>query len=100
MEKESDDRLITKLQGKLETLPEKPPTSKKSIVEKLRPVIRQARERGYSYEEIAIMLAEEGFEIKPRTLKAYCGSSGTKKATAQSNAPNGAMPTFALPLTA
>jgi DNA-directed RNA polymerase specialized sigma54-like protein len=100
MEKESEDSLITKLQSKLETLPEKPPTSKKSIVEQLKPMIRQARERRYSYEEIALMLTEQGFEIKPRTLKAYCGSSGTKKAKAQSNAPNGAMPTLTLPRTA
>jgi DNA-directed RNA polymerase specialized sigma54-like protein len=89
------DNLIAKLHDKLDHLPEKPRNSKRALVDQLRPTIEQARQRGYSYEEISNLLAEEGFEIKARTLKTYCGASGRKKAKAQSN---GAMP-YALPRT-
>jgi DNA-directed RNA polymerase specialized sigma54-like protein len=91
---EPPDNLIAKLHDKLDDLPEKTPSSKRALVEQLKPTIEQARQRGYSYEEISNLLAEEGFEIKPRTLKAYCGAK--KKAKAQSN---GAMPPYVLPRT-
>jgi DNA-directed RNA polymerase specialized sigma54-like protein len=89
------DELIPRLQDKLANLPQKPPSSKRALVEQLKPTIEEARNRGYSYLEISNLLAEEGFEIKARTLKTYCGASGRKKAKAQSN---GAMP-YALPRT-
>ncbi len=57
----------------LEQLPEKPKEnlSLKEAVAALKDTITAALERGYSYEEVAAMLSEQGVKISASSLKSY-----------------------------
>jgi outer membrane biosynthesis protein TonB len=64
----------------LDTLPAKPKESfsLRAAVEQLREPIRAALAKGYSYEEVAELLAKQGITISPSTLKNYA-PSGTRQ---------------------
>ncbi len=47
----------------------------KEVIVRLRGVINKALKRGYSYEEIADFLAEEGIMLKGTTIKQYIAES-------------------------
>lgn len=57
----------------LDQLPEKPKEnlSLKEAVAALKDTITSALERGYSYEEVAAMLSEQGVKISASSLKSY-----------------------------
>jgi hypothetical protein len=57
----------------LDQLPEKPKEnlSLKEAVAALKDIITAALERGYSYEEVASMLSEQGVKISASSLKSY-----------------------------
>jgi hypothetical protein len=68
---------IDKASDALEDLPEKPKDklSLREAVETLREPIIAALEKGYSYEDIAAMLAKQGVTIAPSSLKHYLARS-------------------------
>jgi hypothetical protein len=57
----------------LQELPEKTPDtlSLRQTIERLRESIEAALAKGYSYEELVPMLAQQGIDIQPSTLKRY-----------------------------
>jgi hypothetical protein len=65
----SIDEATTALNG----LPEKPKTSwsLREAVNQLQGTINAALERGYSHQEVAEMLGEQGIRISPASLKSY-----------------------------
>lgn len=66
----------------LDSLPEKPKEtfSLRSAVDRLREPIRAALAKGYTYDEVAALLAKQGISISPSTLKNYV-PSGSRQAT-------------------
>lgn len=84
----------------LQALPEKIPDtlSLRQTIERLRDPIEAALAKGYSYDELVPMLAQQGINIQPSTLKRYVLSGGdrsarkrsaTGKATKQTRKPRG-----------
>lgn len=82
----------------LNGLPEKPKTSwsLREAVSQLQGTINAALERGYSHQEVAEMLGEQGIRISPASLKSYLAAinrdSGTaapkrRRSTAKASAP-------------
>jgi hypothetical protein len=71
----------------LDTLPAKPKESfsLRAAVEQLREPIRAALAKGYSYEEVAELLAKQGITISPSTLKNYA-PSGTRQSKGEASA--------------
>lgn len=67
--KESIDQVNSILQD----LPEKPKEklSLREAVDHLQDQIKDALAKGYSYEDVAVMLTEQGIKISPSTLKRY-----------------------------
>jgi hypothetical protein len=65
----------------LDSLPEKPKEafSLRAAVDRLREPIRAALAKGYTYEEVAALLAKQGIAISPSTLKNYV-PSGSRQA--------------------
>ena len=69
-----DKDTLGRMRAMLAALPEKPRTrfTNREAVEQMATEIRKAREAlGYSFEDLALMLAEHGHEIKPATLRGY-----------------------------
>lgn len=84
----------------LQALPEKIPDtlSLRQTIERLRDPIEAALSKGYSYDELVPMLAQQGINIQPSTLKRYVLSGGdraarrrstTGKSTQQTRKPRG-----------
>ena len=67
----------------LDQLPEKPKEnlSLKEAVAALKDTITSALERGYSYEEVAAMLSEQGVKISASSLKSYLSAIQRTSAT-------------------
>ncbi|MBD1909850.1 MULTISPECIES: hypothetical protein [unclassified Leptolyngbya] len=89
---------IDEASAALEGLPEKPKTSwsLREAVNQLQGTINAALERGYSHQEVAEMLGEQGIRISPASLKSYlaainrdAGSSAPKRrrSSAKASAP-------------
>jgi hypothetical protein len=82
-----------KLKGILERvekkLPPKPQEglSLKQVILKSRPMINRALKRGYSYDEVAAILTEEGVPVKGATLRQYLTESKPKKSKGVSEQP-------------
>lgn len=87
----------------LNGLPEKPKTSwsLREAVSQLQGTINAALERGYSHQEVAEMLGEQGIRISPASLKSYLAAinrdSGTsaprrRRSSAKASAPAEAAP--------
>jgi hypothetical protein len=74
-----------KLKGILERIEKKlPPKPQegltlKQVIFKSRPMINRALKRGYSYDEVAAILTEEGIPVKGATLRQYLTESKPKK---------------------
>jgi hypothetical protein len=70
----------------LQALPEKTPDtlSLRQTIERLREPIEAALAKGYNYEELVPMLAQEGINIQPSTLKRYVLSGGDRSARKRS----------------
>jgi hypothetical protein len=74
----------------LDSLPDKPREdfSLRAAVDRLREPIRAALSKGYTYEEVAELLADQGIKISPSTLKNYV-PSGTRQSSKDKSASNG-----------
>lgn len=72
----------------LQDLPEKPKEtfSLREAVDQLRSEIQAALAKGYSYEDVAVILTDKGVEISPSTLKNYV-PSGKRQAAKDAAAP-------------
>ena len=70
----------------LQALPEKTPDtlSLRQTIERLRDPIEAALAKGYSYDELVPMLAQQGINIQPSTLKRYVLSGGDRAARKRS----------------
>ncbi|MBD2157034.1 hypothetical protein [Leptolyngbya sp. FACHB-16] len=66
----------------LADLPEKPKTnySLREAIGQLQDVINTALERGYSHQEVAEMLGEQGIRISPASLKSYLAAANREAA--------------------
>lgn len=64
----------------LQELPEKTPDtlSLRQTIERLREPLEAALAKGYGYEELVPMLAQQGINIQPSTLKRYVLSGGDR----------------------
>ncbi len=82
---------IEAAKSRLRALPEKPKAPKAfSIAEAIRQIkneVRAALKRGYTFDEIAQALKEDGIDVGTPTLKSYV-SRGNKKRTPGKTAPN------------
>jgi len=79
-----------KLKSILEKVAARTPTKPKQgmtlreVITKAKPMITKALKRGYTYDEIAAILTEEGISIKGATLKQYLNESKSKKRQVES----------------
>lgn len=55
------------------------PAGARTIVTAVVEQIREAMEKGYTYDEIAALLTENGYTIKASTLRQYIGQAAPKK---------------------
>lgn len=62
----------------------------REVITKAKPMITKALKRGYTYDEIAAILTEEGISIKGATLKQYLTESKSKKRQVESSTPTAA----------
>lgn len=76
-----DQAVIDRAHALLQDLPEKPKESwtLKEAIAALDGSIFQALERGYSYEEVAALLSEQGIQISVSSLKRYLATSRKEK---------------------
>jgi len=70
----------------LQELPEKTSDSHslRQTVEQLRETIEAALAKGYSYEDLVSILAQQGIDIQPSTLKRYILTGSTRSKTKRS----------------
>ena len=64
----------------------------REVIHKSKPMINKALKRGYTYEEIAAILTEEGISIKGATLKQYMNESKSKKPQTETTGSSQALP--------
>ncbi len=83
------DKLKDILERVEKKLPPKPQEglSLKQVILKSRPMINRALKRGYSYDEVAAILTEEGVPVKGATLRQYLTESKPKKSKGVSEQP-------------
>ena len=76
-----EDKLKSLLEKVEARLPPKPKQGMtlKEVITKSRAMINLALKRGYTYDEIAAILTEEGISIKGATLKQYLTESKSKR---------------------
>ncbi len=70
--------ILEKVEARLPPKPKQGMTLREAI-SKFKPTITKALKRGYTYEEVAAILTEEGISIKGATLKQYLAESKNKK---------------------
>ncbi len=70
--------ILEKVEARLPPKPKQGMTLREAI-SKFKPTITKALKRGYTYEEVAAILTEEGISIKAATLKQYLAESKAKK---------------------
>ena len=70
--------ILEKVDARIQPKPKQGMTLKEAI-SKFKPTITKALRRGYTYEEVAFILTEEGISIKGATLKQYLAESKGKK---------------------
>lgn len=70
--------ILEKVEARLPPKPKQGMTLREAIY-KFKPTINKALKRGYTYEEVAAILTEEGISIKGATLKQYLAESKGKK---------------------
>jgi hypothetical protein len=73
--------LIDTISGKMSMLPVKEEKTLKTrgLIQKLAPDIREARRKGYSFQEISNILAESGVKITASTIKVYIAKDTGEK---------------------
>lgn len=73
-------QIVDQVGVSLQALPEKTPDtlSLRQTIERLREPIEAALAKGYSYDELVPMLAQQGINIQPSTLKRYVLSGGDR----------------------
>lgn len=78
---------VEQVGASLQNLPEKTPDnhSLRQAVEQLRGTIEAALAKGYSYEDLIPILAQQGIDIQPSTLKRYILTGGTRSTTKRSS---------------
>jgi len=74
---------IEEASAALKELPEKPKVhwSLREAIYQLQGTINTALERGYSYQEVANMLGEQGIRISPASLRSYLAASNRDSET-------------------
>jgi len=77
----NDEQLKSILEKVEARLPPKPKESMtlKEVILKSKTMINKALKRGYSYDEIAAILSEEGISVKGTTLKQYLAETTKNK---------------------
>lgn len=70
--------ILEKVEARIQPKPKQGMTLREAI-SKFKPTITKALRRGYTYEEVAVILTEEGISIKGATLKQYLAESKGKK---------------------
>ena len=70
--------ILEKVEARIQPKPKQGMTLREAI-SKFKPTITKALKRGYTYEEVAAILTEEGISIKGATLKQYLAESKNKK---------------------
>lgn len=70
--------ILEKVEARIQPKPKQGMTLREAI-SKFKPTITKALRRGYTYEEVAFILTEEGISIKGATLKQYLAESKGKK---------------------
>ena len=70
--------ILEKVEARIQPKPKQGMTLREAI-SKFKPTITKALRRGYTYEEVAAILTEEGISIKGATLKQYLAESKGKK---------------------
>jgi len=70
--------ILEKVEARLPPKPKQGMTLREAI-SKFKPTITKALRRGYTYEEVAFILTEEGISIKGATLKQYLAELKGKK---------------------
>ena len=70
--------ILEKVEARIPPKPKQGMTLREAI-SKFKPTITKALKRGYTYEEVAAILTEEGISIKGATLKQYLAESKNKK---------------------
>lgn len=70
--------ILEKVEARIQPKPKQGMTLREAI-SKFKPTINKALKRGYTYEEVAAILTEEGISIKGATLKQYLAESKGKK---------------------
>ena len=87
--------ILEKVEARIQPKPKQGMTLREAI-SKFKPTITKALKRGYTYEEVAAILTEEGISIKAATLKQYLAElKGKKRAneTASANQAKSSTPT-------
>lgn len=64
-----------------------PAPSLKSLVQRLKPKLIQARAKGMTYQQLATFMAEQGFACSVSTLKAHLATKRSKKPRAGNRTP-------------
>ncbi len=77
----NDEQLKSILEKVEARLPPKPKESMtlKEVILKSKMMINKALKRGYSYDEIAAILSEEGLSVKGKTIKQYLAETTKNK---------------------
>jgi hypothetical protein len=70
--------ILSKVEARTPTKPKQGMTLRE-VINKSKAMINKALKRGYTYEEIAAILTEEGISIKGATLKQYLTESKSKR---------------------
>lgn len=70
--------ILEKVEARIPPKPKQGMTLRE-VINKSKVMINLALKRGYTYEEIAAILSEEGISIKAATLKQYLAESKSKK---------------------
>lgn len=81
--------ILEKVEARLPPKPKQGMTLREAI-SKFKPTITKALKRGYTYEEVAAILTEEGISIKGATLKQYLAESKGKKRSSETAPATGA----------
>lgn len=85
--------ILEKVEARIPPKPKQGMTLRE-VISKSKAMINLALKRGYTYEEIAAILSEEGISIKAATLKQYLAESKSKKSKTATEAKSAVEPTI------
>lgn len=91
MPKTIEPEKISAAKKRLQALPVKPKTPKSvplsEAIRQIKNEVQAALKRGYTFDEIALALKEDGIEVGTPTLKSYVYKKSSKQRTAAVHAP-------------